>query len=93
MGELTKRFSEEAKRVITAALLAAKELGHSYVGSEHLLLGILRETESMPYRMLTKRGVEYEETKKRIVGIVGMGCSGFLCAAATQQQKSQNHTK
>ena len=78
VGELTKRFSEEAKRVITAALLAAKELGHSYVGSEHLLLGILRETESMPYRMLTKRGVEYEETKKRIVGIVGMGCRTTL---------------
>ncbi|MBR5780141.1 MAG: ATP-dependent Clp protease ATP-binding subunit [Clostridia bacterium] len=78
MGELTKRFSEEVKRVITAALLAAKELGHSYVGSEHMLLGLLRETETMPCRMLNARGVEYDETKKRIIGIVGMGCKTVL---------------
>ena len=78
VGELTKRFSDEAKRVITAALLAAKELGHSYVGSEHLLLGILREAESMPCRMLVSRGVDYDETKKRIVGIVGMGSRTLL---------------
>lgn len=78
VGELTKRFSEEAKRVITAALLAAKELGHSYVGSEHLLLGMLKETESMPCRMLVERGVEYAETQKRIIGIVGMGCKTVL---------------
>ncbi len=78
VGELTKRFSEEVKRVITAALLAAKELGHSYVGSEHMLLGLLRETETMPCRMLNARGVEYDETKKRIIGIVGMGCKTVL---------------
>ena len=78
VGELTKRFSEEVKRVITAALLAAKELGHSYVGSEHMLLGLLRETETMPCRMLNARGVDYDETKKRIIGIVGMGCRTSL---------------
>ena len=78
MGELTKRFSEEAKRVITAALLAAKELGHSYVGSEHLLLGVLKDDGSVPCRMLAERGVEYAETQKRIVGIVGMGCKTTL---------------
>ncbi len=78
MGELTKRFSEEAKRIITAALLVAKELGHSYVGSEHLLLGILKDTESTPCRMLVERGVEYGETQKRIIGIVGMGCKTAL---------------
>lgn len=78
MGELTKRFSEEAKRVITSALLAAKELGHSYVGSEHLLLGILRETESGACKMLAERGVEYNETQKRIIGIVGMGSKTLL---------------
>ena len=78
MGELTKRFSEEAKRVITSALLAAKELGHSYVGSEHLLLGILRECGGLPCRLLTERGVEYNETKSRIIGIVGMGTKTLL---------------
>ncbi len=78
MGELTKRFSEGAKRVITSALLAAKELGHSYVGSEHLLLGILRETDSTPCRLLAERGVEYGDTQKRIIGIVGMGCKTTL---------------
>lgn len=77
MSEITKRFSEGARRVITAALLAAKEMGHSYVGSEHLLLGILRE-EGTPSKLLLERGMNYDLTRKKIVGLVGMGCKTML---------------
>lgn len=78
MSDITKRFAEGARRVITAALLSAKELGHSYVGSEHLLLGILKEGEGVPQKLLLDRGVSYELTKRKIVGIVGMGCKTVL---------------
>ena len=43
MGDITKKFGEGARRIITTALLCAKDLGHTYVGSEHLLLGLLKE--------------------------------------------------
>ena len=78
MSEITKRFSDDARRVITAALLSAKELGHSYVGSEHLLLGMLRDSDSGPIRLLTERGVTYDEIHAKIVGIVGMGSKTML---------------
>jgi ATP-dependent Clp protease ATP-binding subunit ClpC len=80
VSELTKRFSDGAKRVITSALLAAKDLGHSYVGSEHLLLGILKENDSASGRLLSDRGLEYDSTRKRIIGLVGMGCKTTLSA-------------
>ena len=78
MSDITKGFSEGAKKVITAALMAAKELGHTYVGSEHILLGILREGESTPARILIERGLSRELVRKRIIGLVGMGCKTLL---------------
>lgn len=77
MSDITKRFSEGARRVITAALLAAKEMGHSYIGSEHLLIGILSE-DCTPARLLCERGAEAELLKKTIIGIVGSGCKTML---------------
>ena len=77
MSDITKRFSDGARRVVTSALLAAKEMGHSYVGSEHLLIGILRE-DCTPARLLYERGAEIELIKKKIIGIVGTGCKTLL---------------
>lgn len=73
LSDLTKRFSEGAKRVLGAALSLAKELGHTYIGSEHLLVGILSEQESTAVRLLSERGVTESELRRRIVGIVGTG--------------------
>ena len=78
MGEMTKRFSEGARRIITAALLAAKEMGHSYVGSEHILLAILREENETVAKLLYERGVSKEDIRKKIIGIVGLGCKSML---------------
>lgn len=80
LSDITKRFSDGAKRIVTAALLAAKEMGHTYVGSEHLLMGILREADCTPARLLCERGLTYDAVKKRILGLVGMGCKTILSA-------------
>ena len=73
LSDLTKRFSDGAKRVLGAALSLAKELGHTYIGSEHLLAGIVSERESTASRLLSERGVTEAELRRRIVGIVGTG--------------------
>ena len=78
VGEITKRFSEGARRIITAALLAAKEMGHSYVGSEHILLAILREENETTAKLLYERGVSKEDIRRKIIGIVGLGCKSVL---------------
>ncbi len=80
LSDITKRFSDGAKRIITAALVSAKEMGHTYVGSEHILLGILRETESTPAKLLAERGLTLDLVRKRIIGLVGMGCKTILTA-------------
>lgn len=77
LSEITKRFSDGARRAVTAALLAAKEMGHSYVGSEHLLLGILRG-ESTSRRLLCERGAEESLIKRKIIGLIGMGGKTLL---------------
>ncbi|PKM63190.1 MAG: ATP-dependent Clp protease ATP-binding subunit ClpC, partial [Firmicutes bacterium HGW-Firmicutes-21] len=75
---MTKRFTENAKRVISASLALAKELGHTYIGSEHLLLGILSDSTSSASKLLNGRGVTFSETKTRIIELVGMGCKSNL---------------
>lgn len=78
MSDITKRFSDGAKRVIASAILCAKELGHTYVGSEHLLLGILRESESTTVKLLSDRGLDHASVRERLVALVGMGCTTLL---------------
>jgi ATP-dependent Clp protease ATP-binding subunit ClpC len=75
---MTKRYTENAKRVISASLAIAKELGHTYIGSEHLLLGILSDSSSSATKLLNARGVTFSETKTRIIELVGMGCKSNL---------------
>lgn len=75
---MTKRFTENAKRVISSSLALAKELGHTYIGSEHLLLGILSDSSSSATKLLNGRGVTFADTKKRIIELVGMGCKSTL---------------
>ncbi|OGO87237.1 MAG: hypothetical protein A2Y15_07960 [Clostridiales bacterium GWF2_36_10] len=75
---MTKRFTENAKRVISSSLALAKELGHTYIGSEHLLLGILSDSTSSATKLLNGRGVTFADTKTRIIELVGMGCRSNL---------------
>ncbi|MBR6223915.1 MAG: ATP-dependent Clp protease ATP-binding subunit [Lachnospiraceae bacterium] len=59
-------FTKSSKNVIKQAVKAAKKLGHEYVGSEHLLLGLIREKESLGGFILLSNGVE----EKRIVKLM-----------------------
>ena len=68
-----KRFSAGAERVLRSAQAAALELGHGYVGCEHLLLGMLREEEDAPARALHASGVEEKKTRELITRAVGRG--------------------
>ena len=54
------RFTEQAREAIGMAVEAAEELGHSYVGTEHLLIGLLREKSGVAARVLEDCGVRVE---------------------------------
>ena len=74
------RFTPNAEEVLRLAQESAQELGHGYVGSEHLLLGLLRREEGLAYRVLT----EYGLTDEMVTGIVqrsmGRGSGGLAPA-------------
>ncbi len=70
------RFTERAQTAIREAHAAASELGHGYVGSEHLLLGLLREKEGVAAHALSAVNVTEESAQARVIEAVGQGEAG-----------------
>jgi ATP-dependent Clp protease ATP-binding subunit ClpC len=68
-----ERFSERARLVIVHGQEEARALKHNYIGTEHLLLGLLREQEGLAARVLASLGVELEGVRARVAEIVGRG--------------------
>ena len=73
---MNDRFTERARQAIGKAQAAAAELGHSYVGTEHLLLGILREEDGMGSRVLVRDGVREEALLDALEKMTGRGTPG-----------------
>jgi len=70
------RFTEKAERAINLSQESAMQLGHSYVGTEHLLLGLLREGTGVAARVMQGQGVTEEKVLKEIDELIGRGESG-----------------
>jgi ATP-dependent Clp protease ATP-binding subunit ClpA len=68
-----ERFTEQARQVIVLAQEEARLLNHNYIGTEHLLLGLLREEEGLPARVLESLGVTVERVRAEVVAVVGSG--------------------
>jgi ATP-dependent Clp protease ATP-binding subunit ClpA len=68
-----ERFTEGARQVIVLAQDEARLLGHDYIGTEHLLLGLLRERDGIGGRILRSHGLELEAVRERVARIVGRG--------------------
>lgn len=67
------RFSESARRVVGQAMEEAKSLRHHYIGTEHLLLGLLQVDGTLAHMILTESGMTYENMRNAIIGSVGLG--------------------
>jgi ATP-dependent Clp protease ATP-binding subunit ClpA len=68
-----ERFNERARQVVVLAQDEARALRHNYIGTEHILLGLLREEEGLAARVLGFLGIALEEVRARVVRIVGQG--------------------
>ena len=67
------RFTQRAANALNLAQKTAGEMGHSYVGSEHLLVGLLREGGGAAWKVLTENGVTEEKIRERIEARIGTG--------------------
>ena len=63
-------FTPRAKKVLELSLSEAKLLGHRYIGTEHILLGLLREGEGVAAQVLTALGVDLDGTRERVVQVL-----------------------
>lgn len=67
------RFSEGARRVVSQAMEEARSLKHHYIGTEHLMLGLLQTEGTRAHALLTEAGMSYESVRNAIIGAVGLG--------------------
>ena len=72
---LFSNFTEKARIAISEAHDAAAEMGHNYIGSEHLLMGLIREGSGVAAKVLEKNGVTVEKVKDKINEYIGIGVS------------------
>ncbi len=68
-----ERFTEQARQVVVLAQDEARALKHNYIGTEHLLLGLLCEKEGLAARVLGELGVTVEPVRDQVARIVGQG--------------------
>ncbi len=66
-----ERFTEKAKKVLTLAQDEAEKSHHSYIGTEHLLLGLLREGDGLAAKVLANLGVEIDKVRSTIESVLG----------------------
>src|SRR5881628_1847319 len=69
------RFNDRAKRVLALAQDEAIRFNHNYIGTEHLLLGLVREGEGVAARVLDSLGVELSKVRKAVEFVIGRGDS------------------
>jgi ATP-dependent Clp protease ATP-binding subunit ClpA len=68
-----ERFTERARQVVVLAQEEARALGHNYIGTEHVLLGLLREEEGIAARVLESLDVTLADVRGQVARIVGQG--------------------
>jgi ATP-dependent Clp protease ATP-binding subunit ClpC len=88
-------YTSRAKKVLELAMSEARELNHSYVGTEHLLLGLLREEKGIAAQVLTDVGVNLEQARAETLRLLGseMPQPSGGAPAAPAPQKSEKKSK
>ena len=89
-------YTSRAKKVLELAMTEARELNHSYVGTEHLLLGLLREEKGIAAQVLTDNGVNLEQSRAETLRLLGSDMPASAPAASqasTAAPKSEKKSK
>ncbi|MGE5140567.1 MAG: Clp protease N-terminal domain-containing protein, partial [Rudaea sp.] len=73
MSDKFDKFTKRARRVLTFAQEEAQRLNHNYIGTEHILLGLIREEEGLAAKVLRELGLDQNRVRQVIEEIVGRG--------------------
>ena len=72
-NKMEEKFSEHARSVLTRAREDAQRFNHNYIGTEHILLGLVRETEGVAARVLVNLNLELVKVRSAVEFIIGHG--------------------
>ncbi|MFC0560688.1 ATP-dependent protease ATP-binding subunit ClpC [Halalkalibacter alkalisediminis] len=86
-GSKTIHYTPRAKKVIELSMDEARKLGHSYVGTEHILLGLIREGEGVAARVLNNLGVSLNKARQQVLQLLG---SNEVGSSSSQSAGSSN---
>ncbi len=94
-GKMQPDYSQRLKRILSLAEKNARELGHNYVGTEHLLIGLADEGEGLVVEIFDEYGVSSEEVKKLLMEILGeeYGLEYGFVVPSNQEQKKKRKGK
>src|SRR6476660_5720403 len=68
-----ERFTDRARRAVALAQEEARMLNHNYIGTEHILLGLIRESEGVAAKALESLGISLEAVRQQVKAIIGRG--------------------
>ena len=86
MGDIP--FTPRTKKVLELSMDEARQLGHNYIGTEHLLLGLIREKEGVAARVLDNMGVDLDKARQKAVELLGGAMPGTGAPAAARRTKT-----
>ncbi|MEX1159166.1 MAG: ATP-dependent Clp protease ATP-binding subunit [Thermomicrobiales bacterium] len=78
MADKFEKFTERARKVLTLAQEEAQRFNHNYIGTEHLLLGLVREGDGVAARVLSNMGVQLPKVRSAVEFIIGRGESVIM---------------
>ncbi|MBI4056879.1 MAG: ATP-dependent Clp protease ATP-binding subunit [Elusimicrobia bacterium] len=90
LGEIP--FTPRAKKVLEYAVEEAQHMGHSYVGTEHLLLGLIREEEGVAARVLENLGLRLDVVREEVLNLLGEGQTPHVGTPQPSQSRTKSKT-
>ncbi len=78
---MANRFTQKAQNALNLSLRFASEMGHTYIGSEHLLMGLIKEETGVAAHYLSERGATLEKVKNAVTQMAGVGSPTSVSAA------------
>ncbi|MGB2661069.1 MAG: ATP-dependent Clp protease ATP-binding subunit [Candidatus Omnitrophota bacterium] len=80
-------FTPKAKKVIELAMDEARNLGHNYIGTEHILLGLIREGEGVASQVLLNMGLDLKTVRDEVLNLLGSSVPGYSTSAEGKRKK------
>ncbi|MBU0759447.1 MAG: ATP-dependent Clp protease ATP-binding subunit [Candidatus Omnitrophica bacterium] len=85
-------FTPKAKKAIELSGEEARAIGHNYIGTEHILLGLIKEGEGVASQVLLNLGLDLDNVRKEIVELLGSATPGFTGGSVPQSGAGYSHT-